>query len=192
MAAGAASALAGEIQQLFAAQPPGPPPAQADWQADPRLANLNIGEIDFEIAPSGTRAQWQSFVVKFFSDGRVDYVGQAMMRNMGPHTGHIQVMDFKKLALLVDEMGFQTMALEYRQPSTTIATKYTSVVRDGVRRTIANAGDAAPVNLWAIELAARDLVNRIQWDRYSQPRLRGAARFNARRNPSNRRVPGLS
>jgi hypothetical protein len=158
------SVFAGEIGDFFRAQSGPIAPAAYDWRSDPGLQNHGITEIAFERPKSLDRTIWESYTVKFFPDGHAEYTGHDHVRSLGLHIGRIPTQEFQRLALLIDQLGFDNLQTNYYRTTVGAATNYTSVVRNGQRRTIQNYADAGPVQLWAIELAIQDLVKKITWE----------------------------
>jgi hypothetical protein len=158
------SVFAGEVEDHFRNQGGTIAPSEYNWLSDSRLQDHGVTEIAFERPKSLDRARWDAYTVKFFSDGRVEFTGYDQVRKMGLHVGRIPTQEFNRLVLLIDQMDFNGLEGLYSRRALGASTHFTSVLRNGQRKTIQNYADAAPVQLWAIELAIQDLVKKITWE----------------------------
>lgn len=125
-----------------------------------------ISEISIERTPCYGLCPTYTLTLK--SDGSVVYVGQANVERLGRHTGRIDRESFDYLASLALDVGFfDELENFYGCAVTDQETVYTSMVRNGERKTIKHyAPDlSGPVRLhWlesTIDLWGHDLI---EWD----------------------------
>lgn len=77
--------------------------------------------------------------------------------------GKIDKWDFAPLAKLLETQGFFALKDSYSAIMTDQATHFTSVVKDGNRKTVRNYGNAGPTSLWGLEMAIRGVAADIKW-----------------------------
>jgi len=111
-----------------------------------------------------------SFTVRFFADGRVEYIGHRGCDSLGPRTGRIDRSEFLLLAQVVQEIGFRDLATVYSEEATE-APAYLFAVEwsDGTRKLVMDHGFTGPRVLWALGMAMERLLDEVEWDPVPSP-----------------------
>jgi hypothetical protein len=126
------------------------------------------GITEFGIERTECFGRCPQFTLRLFADGRVEYYGVRNVEHVGKWTGRLPSHYFRKVAHYVAEMQFTELSDTYHSLVTDSPTVYTTVVIDGVRKTISNEGLAGPPKLWAleelIELGWRNTLDKKQLD----------------------------
>lgn len=137
---------------------------------DRKLAGSNairewesISEITFE--RKGCYGKCPRDKITLQKDGTAIYIGAANVQKIGMFKGKFDY-GFEKLAELIYRQGFFSMKERYEIPFTDLMTEVFTVKRNGKSKSVENYGDAAPVELWAIELVIEKLFKEINWKPY--------------------------
>jgi len=161
----------GALQLDFERSHPGAlDPLDPRWVAPPSclsssesLRVLGISEIAIERTPCyGLCA---TYTLRFYADGSVTYDGQANVKAVGRRQGRIDIREFARLAQLANDIGYFDLSDNYDCLVTDNPTVYTSVVHDGVRKTIRHYAveRTGPPRLEAFELMVDALEARVDW-----------------------------
>lgn len=110
------------------------------------------------------RGECPVYEVVIRADGTFEYVGERYVERQGGYTGRVNRRSFRKLAELVEDVGFMNLEERYAVPLTCQATTYTTVVMAGEKKTVSNYGDAGPALLWAIEELIDKLLLEAEWN----------------------------
>ena len=110
------------------------------------------------------RGECPVYQVVIRQDGSFDYIGEQYVERLGEHTGRLSRQAFDKLAKAIKEAGFMDLEESYAVPLTCQATVYTTVVINGVKKTVSNYGSGGPAVLQEIEEIIDKLVLEADWD----------------------------
>ncbi len=96
-------------------------------------------------------------------DVSFEYIGEKFVQRQGEYPGSVSRKSFDKLAELIEEVGFMDLDESYAVPRTCQATVFTTIVSNGVKKTVSNYGGGGPAVLWAIEELIDKLVLEGEW-----------------------------
>ncbi len=110
-----------------------------------------------------------SFTVRFFADGRVEYLGHQNAVSPGRRTGRLDRWHFLSLAELVQELRFSELESAYF--AWYDATTYLFAVEwsDGTRKLVMDQPQVGPRVLWALEMTMERLLDEVEWDQATPP-----------------------
>lgn len=123
----------------------------------------DVKEISMERVMS--KEPYPVFKVTFKSSGEAVYEGKYFVDKIGTYFGSIDDIDFKRLADLMEKLGFRKLREKYLidghdQPNVLTSQVY----EDGVK-TVSNYGESGPVEVWAIEKVIDSIVEDIYWEK---------------------------
>jgi Domain of unknown function (DUF6438) len=138
-----------------------PPFCPASLEREP--LEPNISELAIERTPC--YGLCSTYTLRLYADGTVSFDGQANVKHVGHRDGHIDPRRFARLALLAVDIGYFDLGDDYDCLVTDNPTVYTSIVRDGVRKTIRHyAPDVTgPPRLRAFEQILDEVEVEVAW-----------------------------
>jgi hypothetical protein len=128
-------------------------------------ATLETDITEISLGVAGCADDCPRFRATLFSDGRVEYFGEENAPFVGKWTASIPVEDFALLARLVNEQHYFTFLTTYGEPGTHFGPVTTSVLRNGVRKTVVDHGynrPQGPLPLQWIEAAIEVVLRRAE------------------------------
>lgn len=131
-----------------------------DFDAD-FVKSLGITELALE--KTGCYGLCPEYYLVLRSDGHAFYEGYRDIEPLGPHCAEIDIPYFAILAWLVRDIGYFELEDHYTQMVTDSPSTFTSVVKNGQRKTIRNYAFGAPATLWALETLIDQKRNELNW-----------------------------
>lgn len=106
-----------------------------------------------------------TYTLRLFSDGRVEYRGQASVSFIGTREGKLDVWRFRRLARDAEGIGFFQLPDHYSCTVTDQSTVYVAVTRNGQRKVVEHyAPDwSGPAALRLLEQAIDAVQPSIEW-----------------------------
>jgi uncharacterized protein YecT (DUF1311 family) len=138
------------------------PVADEESRDDPPLPAEGIAEIGIE--RSGCDGRCPSYVLVFRSNGTARYEGRQYVERLGTFSGTIPLQRFAALARFVEDSGFSDLEDFYSWNVTDAATVTTTVVADGVRKTVRNYAGGGPARLENLEKRIDALLDEAVWE----------------------------
>ena len=158
----------GQLETEFRAAHPEVDISNPDWVDPPvceKALPSDISEISRERTPC--YGYCETYTLRLFADGLVQYRGQANVEYVGQRTGRLDPRSFENHAMLAEDIGYFHLADNFDCMVTDNPTVYISIVRAGVRKTIRHYAPSrtGPPRLRAFEELIDRLLPRIKWDR---------------------------
>jgi len=150
----------GEIQREFERSVH---PTADETMCESRDDNYGVSEISIERTLCfGT---CPSYTLRLFSDGRVDYLGQAYAPRVGVRHGRLDPFNFHRLARIVRDIGYFDLSDRYTCDVTDNPTVYTAVTRAGKRKVIEHYAprSTGPAQLQLFEDAIDAVLPYVEW-----------------------------
>jgi hypothetical protein len=130
-----------------------------------------VSEITIERTPGMTEHPPPAYALTLRSDGTAIYIGAAFTERKGTYRAAISSSEFARLAKLVEDSGFVSLAPFYGPAVTDIPEVCVSVVRNGKRKTVVDWGKPfqseyereAPPALKQLEQQIDVAVATVQW-----------------------------
>jgi len=135
-------------------------PAPAGRHPDP----LARGVTSISLRRTGCYGTCPVYSVELRSDGTADYLGEMFVEWQGLRLGRIGREEFERLASVIVRLGFFEMRARYTTSVTDAGTDITTVVRDGVTKSVSDYADSGPGELWAIAELIDSTVAEVEWE----------------------------
>lgn len=154
----------GELQREFASTHPEERAPEYEARCDePYENNTGITEIAIERTPC--YGFCPTYTLRFFSDGRVEFLGQASVKFVGSRRGRLDEHYFTQLARTAVGIGFFELNDRYACGVSDSPTVYVAVARGAERKTIEHYAPihTGPAALRLFEEAVDDVLQYVDW-----------------------------
>jgi hypothetical protein len=155
------------------------PPTDAEHtRCETPYAN-DTGVTEIAIERTSCYGFCPTYTLRLFSDGRVEYTGQASVRFVGTRNGKVDEYFFTQLARVAVGIGFFELQDRYTCAVTDNPTVYVAVVQNGRRKVIEHYAPEwnGPSALRLFEDAIDGVQRYVEWSAKESPRHRRSRRL---------------
>jgi hypothetical protein len=143
------------------------PVTNADYGLCETSAENNTGVTEIAIERTPCYGFCQTYTLRLFSDGRVEYRGQASVPFVGQREGQLDKYFFTRLARTAVGIGFFELQDRYTCGVTDSPTVYVAVTKNGERKIIEHYAPEydGPYALRLLEQEIDAMYQHVEWNR---------------------------